>query len=408
MLIDQNEAGRLPVKSNAKGETGMKRSGKRRLTAIFFMLCMLTVSQITVYATSDTKEKLDKAKEEKKQTESQKEATETHIDNMEEAQTGLKGELDSLTVQLTEVSGNLETIENNIIAKNEEIRITQEELEQAKETEEYQYESLKKRIQYNYEKSSNVYLESLFTSGSFGEFLNLSEYFEQMAAYDQRLLASFKAAREEVEEKEAQLEKEKAALDEMKAEAEAEHNRFSGLISQTQGSINAYSSQIADAEAQVDALEAQLEEQKKNIAALQKQLAEEMAKSRQAAQSSWRDISQVTFTEDDRYLLANLIYCEAGGEPYEGQVAVGAVVINRVLSSVFPNTLSGVVYQRKQFEPVSTGRLALALAENRATASCYRAADEAMTGVTNVGTCVFFRTPIPGLEGINIGGHVFY
>lgn len=386
----------------------MKKSGKRRLAAIFFMLCVLTVSQITVYATSDTKEKLDKAKEEKKQTESQKEATETHIDNMEEAQTGLKGELDSLTVQLTEVSSNLETIENNIIAKNEEIRITQEELEQAKATEEYQYESLKKRIQYNYEKSSNVYLESLFTSGSFGEFLNMSEYFEQMAAYDQKLLASFKAAREEVEEKEAQLEKEKAALDEMKAEAEAEHNRFSGLISQTQGNINAYSSQIADAEAQVNALEAQLEEQKKNIAALQKQLAEEMAKSRQAAQSSWRDISQVTFTEDDRYLLANLIYCEAGGEPYEGQVAVGAVVINRVLSSVFPNTLSGVVYQSRQFEPVSTGRLALALAENRATPSCYRAADEAMSGVTNVGNCVFFRTPIPGLEGINIGGHVFY
>ena len=51
---------------------------------------------------------------------------------------------------------------------------------------------------------------------------------------------------------------------------------------------------------------------------------------------------------------------------------------------------------------------ALALAEDRATDSCYRAADEAMSGVTNVGNCVFFRTPIPGLEGINIGGHVFY
>ena len=185
-------------------------------------------------------------------------------------------------------------------------------------------------------------------------------------------------------------------------------NRFSSLISQTQGSISAYSDQIASAEAQVEALEAQMAAQDENIAALQKQLEEEIRKSRLAAQSSWRDISEVSFTEDDRYLLANLIYCEAGGEPYEGQVAVGAVVINRVLSSVFPNTLSGVIYQSGQFEPVSTGRLALALAENRATASCYRAADEAMSGVTNVGTCVFFRTPIPGLEGINIGGHVFY
>ena len=211
-----------------------------------------------------------------------------------------------------------------------------------------------------------------------------------------------------MEEQEAQLEEEKAQLDEMKASAEAEHEKFSGLISQTQGSISAYSDQIANAEAQVEALEAQIEAQNENISALQKQLEEELRKSRLAAQSSWRDISEVTFTEDDRYLLANLIYCEAGGEPYEGQVAVGAVVINRVLSSVFPNTVSGVIYQSRQFEPVSTGRLALALAENRATDSCYRAADEAMSGVTNVGNCVFFRTPVPGLTGINIGGHVFY
>ena len=53
-------------------------------------------------------------------------------------------------------------------------------------------------------------------------------------------------------------------------------------------------------------------------------------------------------------------------------------------------------------------RLALALANDSATESCYRAADEAMRGVTNVGQCVYFRTPIPGLNGIRIGGHIFY
>ena len=50
-----------------------------------------------------------------------------------------------------------------------------------------------------------------------------------------------------------------------------------------------------------------------------------------------------------RYLLANLIYCEAGGESYSGQVAVGSVVINRVLSSVYPDTVTGVIYQSGQF-----------------------------------------------------------
>lgn len=111
---------------------------------------------------------------------------------------------------------------------------------------------------------------------------------------------------------------------------------------------------------------------------------------------------------DELRLLGALIYCEAGNQPYEGQVAVGAVVINRVLSSVFPDTVVGVIYQNKQFSPVASGRLALALAEDHATAACYRAADEAMAGATTVGNCLFFRTPIDGLTGTQIGGHIFY
>ena len=87
---------------------------------------------------------------------------------------------------------------------------------------------------------------------------------------------------------------------------------------------------------------------------------------------------------------------------------MASVVINRVLSSKFPDTVVGVIYQNRQFSPVASGRLDLALSVNKATEQCYRAADEAMSGVTNVGSCVFFRTPIEGLSGINIGGHVFY
>ena len=79
-----------------------------------------------------------------------------------------------------------------------------------------------------------------------------------------------------------------------------------------------------------------------------------------------------------------------------------------MLSYKYPDTVLGVIYQKSQFSPVASGRFELALASDKATAACYQAADEAMQGVTNVGTCVYFRTPIPGLTGINIGGHVFY
>ncbi|MDE5866844.1 MAG: cell wall hydrolase, partial [Lachnospiraceae bacterium] len=145
------------------------------------------------------------------------------------------------------------------------------------------------------------------------------------------------------------------------------------------------------------------------LEALRAKLDEEIRMTQLAAQSSWRDISEVNFAEDDRYLLANLIYCEAGAEPYEGKVAVGSVVMNRVLSSVYPNTIVGVIYQNKQFSPVASGRLALALAEGRATPSCYQAADEVMSGTTNVGTCLYFRTPVSGVTPkYTIGGHIFY
>lgn len=197
-------------------------------------------------------------------------------------------------------------------------------------------------------------------------------------------------------------------LNDLKAEAEAEKGKVSGLVSQTTANVASYANQIADAEETINALESMIDEQEQDIAALQKQYEEELAKSRLAAKSKWRDISEITFEEGDRKLMANIIYCEAGAEPYEGQVAVGAVVVNRVLSSVYPNTVVGVIYQKKQFSPVASGRLALALANDSATASCYKAADEAMSGTTNVGQCVYFRTPIPGLEGIRIGGHIFY
>ena len=159
--------------------------------------------------------------------------------------------------------------------------------------------------------------------------------------------------------------------------------------------------EIADKEAAIAAQEADIE-------ALKKKYEEELRMSRLAANSSKRDISEVHFSDSDRVLLANLIYCEAGGEPYEGQLAVGAVVINRVLSSCYPDTINDVIYQRSPFSPAGSGRLALALAQNKATPSCYQAADEAMAGMTNVGNCVYFRTPIPGLTGIQIGNHIFY
>ncbi len=386
-----------------------KRIRYRRKLSLFMAVTLffaaLPISH--VYATT-TKEKLQQAEQENKETKSQLNQTKENLEDLKEVKGTLEEELDDLNTKLTQVSHNLNDLEQQIADKEEEIVLTTANLEKARQTETEQYESMKTRIQFMYERGDYALLEALFASGSFSEALNKADYIEQITAYDRRKLEEFEAIRIQIEEDEAKLQKEKAELDSLREEVAAEKKLVNTYVQQTASSISTYSGQISSAEQRVQEQEAKIKEQEANISYLKKKLAEEQAMSKLAAQSSWRDISEVTFEEGDRYLLANLIYCEAGGEPYAGQLAVGAVVVNRVLSSVYPNSVVEVIYQKSQFTPAGSGRLALALAENRATEACYRAADEAMAGQTNVGNCVYFRTPIPGLTGISIGNHIFY
>lgn len=88
------------------------------------------------------------------------------------------------------------------------------------------------------------------------------------------------------------------------------------------------------------------------------------------------------------YLLAQLVYGEARGEPYKGQVAVAAVVLNRVDSSEFPNSLSGVIYQPGAFDAVADGQINLAPDE-----ACIKAARDAMNGWDPTGGCLYYYNP---------------
>ncbi len=391
-------------------ETKVRETGKKRIAAVMAAVLLVCFLPLTAYANkiSDLEKEINERKEEKEKTEAAIDSTKDELEDLNEAAEGLKGKLNNLNSELTAVSNNLAELEQKIVNKNEEIETTEKELEEAWEKEGVQYEAMKKRIQFMYEKRDYVMMEMLFGSANFSEFLNRQDYIEKLSEYDRKQLDAFIAIREEIQAKEAQLVQEKEDLDELKVSVEAEQNRFQGLVGQVSGEINSTQQEISQTEAEMLQYEKALEEQKSDIARLQEELAEERRLSQLAAQSAWRDISEVSFAEGDRYLLANLIYCEAGNQPYEGQVAVGAVVMNRVMSSVFPDTVVGVIYQNKQFSPVASGRLALALAENRATDACYRAADAAMSGATTVGNCLFFRTPIEGLTGTRIGGHIFY
>jgi len=114
----------------------------------------------------------------------------------------------------------------------------------------------------------------------------------------------------------------------------------------------------------------------------------------------------VVANADDTRLLAALIQCEAGGEEYEGKLAVGAVVMNRVRSGAYPDTITGVIYASGQFTPALNGKVARVYAGN-VKESCLQAAQEAIDGSTNVGTATHFKR-VGAHEGIIIGNHVFW
>ena len=128
--------------------------------------------------------------------------------------------------------------------------------------------------------------------------------------------------------------------------------------------------------------------------------AQQAALAAQAAQTA-------AISAEELKLLANIIYCEAGSESYVGKVAVGNVIMNRVKSASQPNTITEVVYAKGQFSPVRNGSLQRALSSDKADASCYQAAIEALAGSQPVGEKLFFRRN-NGRSGQVIGHHVFY
>lgn len=157
-----------------------------------------------------------------------------------------------------------------------------------------------------------------------------------------------------------------------------------------------------------------LAEEQAAIEAEQARAAEEAAKlaEAQAAQSTQAVAATqgagVPAAVDDVTLLAAIIQCEAGSDIYESQLAVGAVVINRVKSGAYPNSISEVIYQRGQFGPASSGKLASVLASGSISGTAYQAATDAINGVDNTGGCTGCRGASSGHAGTVIGAMVFY
>ena len=148
------------------------------------------------------------------------------------------------------------------------------------------------------------------------------------------------------------------------------------------------------------------EEEIQNAAAAAQLLEQQSSAAAQRIASAAEAAAAVS--DSDRKLLAAIIYCEAGNQSMQGKIAVGNVVLNRVNSRKFPNTISKVIYQKGQFTPAGSGWLKKVLNGGKIPQSCYEAADRALAGERPVGGAVFFMRTYLHSQGTIIGAHCFW
>ncbi len=397
---------------------------KKRLKKFFPKTVCLAAAAILIAASlaraSQTSDKLKNTGKKIDELEQKKKDASEKVGNLQEEAGNLKGELAELNQQLSDVSAQINDLETQIQKKQGEIKQTGEELAAAEALEAEQYESMKLRIRFIYENGNTDLIEAILGSTSLADFLNKVEYVEEINRYDRQMLTNYEETCKQISAKKKNLKKEKKELVAMQESMEQKEEQVNGLIAKTQSNLTSKQNEISDAKETLEDYEAQIAKMKAYEEELERKKIEE-AKKRAAAQKAAEQQKKegggsgspapsgggtVTSNASDLAMLAALVECEAGGESYEGQLAVASVVVNRVKSGSFPNTISGVIYQGGQFSPVASGRFAVVLAKG-ANGSCTKAAGAALSGNTNI-NALFFCRASSGVEGTVIGNHVFY
>lgn len=401
------------------------------------------------YAVSqETQNAIDEAEEEKEQLENELEEQEEDKEILENRKEGEEQKLKKLKQEYQAISSNLEAMEVQKELKQKEIDKIEAELKTAKELHAKQYEDMKKRIQYMYEKPSETLLSLFFHSFNFSEILNRIDLTLRIQEYDRAQLEKYAKSKEEIEVRQQTLAQTQIELKNLITDAKEQQGRIAILQVESASTIKDYLNQIANTEIQIGNTEDALKVKSETLQRLYAQAqAEEEAERRNQAQDAANRLQnaissgsikqedsgivygELHLTQAEMEMLTAMIYCESRGEPYEGQLAVGYVIMNRVRSSKFPNTLEEVLRANKQFEPAGSGRFDIVLTAYREGIpgvigqaeweSCERAAYECVNGESNVAECLFFRThkPVPQLaENLEAAGvpywiienHIFY
>jgi len=415
----------------------------KRMVCLMLVLCIGSSAYISMAVSKATQDKIDQVEKEKDEAERQKREAEQEKNQLHNAKEDMESYLADLNQQSKSLNEQISILNNDIETKEAEIAAKEKEIAVAQANLDKQYADMKKRIQYMYENSQDSmgsYLAAALTSG-ISDMLNQVEYATNINQYDRNMLENFERSKKDLELQYAELQDEQGALELLKAETEKKKEQvasqqkaagskiseYNEMINQMAGELGSMEELIAEKTKLLNKLIAQAEaEERQAKAAAAKSAVSSMGDGNIIAGDAGISSGQVSLSEYELMLLATMIYCEAGNQGMEGQLAVGYVIMNRVRSNLYPNSLEAVLRQSRQFEPAGSGRFDLVLqAEqdndipNIVTQSCWNAARTVVNGSSNVGDSLFFRTwaPVPQLiTNLKNGGvphwiirdHVFY
>ena len=266
----------------------MHISKKRLLStlALAVSLCIFLNTSIAAHAdTSDLEAsikakqaEIEEAEKEKKQIQNNIKSAKTIVSGLEATKKDLEAYVTELDTNLTEVEERIAELKELIADKEAEIEEATADLEEAEQIRATQYENMKKRIKFIYEKGDTFYLDLIFTADSYADMLNKADYAEKLSEYDANKLEEFKQTCEYVAACKADLESDKEVLDAAKAKVDEEQENLNTLIDAKTDEINATEADITNKEAAIKQLEADAAAQDAAIKQLEALVAEEKRK----------------------------------------------------------------------------------------------------------------------------------
>lgn len=398
---------------------------KQKFFAVIFTFLMAAFVIINAHADNDLSDDIAAGEAQLNEMQSLYDEMQNKIDELEVNKENLSSYLASLNQSHNAAQALISTYNGQIESKQGDIDLINQRLAEAESQKSDQYEAMKLRIQYMYESGDMDIVNVIMSDSSLGDILNQAEYISKILEYDRSKMEDYENLLLTITVMKNQAETEMQNLNALKSEQESVMNDLSALMADASSNIKRHQEQISAAEQEALAYEEKIKKQKDSVEELRQEESRRIAESisesireseeasrRQAAIDAGLTPEETTAFNyipqaDDLTKLAAIIYCEAGGEPYEGQLAVGTVVMNRVASPKYGNTIEEVLMQPYQFTPVGSGRYAIALAREP-DPSCLKAATEVLINGRRTGKWLYFRTVNNIVKGDVIGNQVFY